>query len=338
MSTENPAELEPLYAAADLVSAHYGNDTYQYSGPLNGIGFAHIVGAVLDQEQRPNCLLILTTNGGDLSVAYQIARFLHSKYSRLFVCTPGFCRSAGTLVALGAHKILADEYSEFGPIDGQIYKSDESIDNGLGALATFEFGVNYSLDLFEKVLLRIQHASASNIRLDVATELSLLATHSIMHPCFSGINLGEAGKECRNLSVAMAYGKRLADHAQNMREGAVEKLVKGYPSHDFIIDYAEAQALFSSIEKPAMALYRLLGCLDDLVYSQQNIALVRRIQRPRPQAGDSGRAPESSAVSSRASDQASADVVTKAVAKGRRSKSEQARRKPKKTAKGRKNP
>ena len=188
MSIENPSELEPLYAAADLVAAHYGNDTYQYSGPLNGIGFAHIVGAVLEQEQKPNCLLILTTNGGDLSVAYQIARFLHSKYSRLFVCTPGFCRSAGTLVALGAHKILADEYSEFGPIDGQTYRSDESIDNGLGALATFEFGVNYSLDLFEKVLLRIQHASASNIRLDVAAELSLLATQSIMHPCFSGIN------------------------------------------------------------------------------------------------------------------------------------------------------
>ena len=137
------------------------------------------------------------------------------------------------------------------------------------------------------------------------------------------------------VSVAMAYGKRLADHAQNMREGAVEKLAKGYPSHDFIIDYAEAQVLFSSIEKPTMALYRLLGCLDDLVYSQQNIALVRRIQRPTPQTDDSRRAPESSALSSRASDQAPVEEAT-TVAEESSSTSEQPRRKPKRSSKGRK--
>ncbi|MGI9421600.1 MAG: SDH family Clp fold serine proteinase [Hyphomicrobiaceae bacterium] len=293
MSIEDQVNLQQLYAASELVAEHYDNDTYFYSGPLNSVGFANIIAAVLERENRSNCLLILNTIGGSSDIAYQIARFLHGKYSKLYLCAPGFCKSAGTLVALGAHTILADEYTEFGPINGNVHVS-----NGNGVLdsehlATLEFELNYSLESFEKILLRLRYLAGSNIRADIAAELSLIFACKLVNPRLSQVNLVKACRELRHRSVILAYGQRLASHSRNMREGAVEKLVKGYPSHEFIIDFSEAEQLFASIEKPVVALYDLLGCLGDPVYSQQQLTLVRRIQRPRSHGPGNGVGSES---------------------------------------------
>jgi len=50
------------------------------------------------------------------------------------------------------------------------------------------------------------------------------------------------------MSIALAYGGRL--DTGNVKEGALERLAYGYPSHSFVIDRREAERLFVQVEAP----------------------------------------------------------------------------------------
>ena len=61
-----------------------------------------------------NSFLMLTTNGGDPNDAYRIARLLQRVSKTFYLCVPRICKSAGTLIALGAHQIQMTMISELG--------------------------------------------------------------------------------------------------------------------------------------------------------------------------------------------------------------------------------
>jgi hypothetical protein len=272
---------EEFYAAADQVAAHYEADTLLYSGPIDSIGYAETINAVLERSQRKNCLLVLTTSGGDLNVAYQIARFLHRKYARLILCSPRFCKSAGTLIALGAHKLLVDEYSEFGPIDTSAAEPSEGGGHVVGATECFEWVTNNTVNMFEAFMPRFTTIIGSSMRPSEVARLSLLAITELMRPAIPQINVMAAGAKARSMKLAEVYGLRLAKHACNMREGAVHSLMGRYPSHDFIIDYAEIRTLFTHVELPSEPLYKMLNLLGEQVYEQSQTAVVRRVHPSR---------------------------------------------------------
>lgn len=64
--------------------------------------------------------LILETPGGSGEVAEDIIRLLRAKYNHLGVIVPGYAKSAGTIMAMGADEILMDSASALGPVDAQI--------------------------------------------------------------------------------------------------------------------------------------------------------------------------------------------------------------------------
>ncbi|HUZ73807.1 MAG TPA: hypothetical protein VMU87_12545 [Stellaceae bacterium] len=74
--------------------------------------------------------LLLHTPGGDIDAAEKLISLVHKKVGtgkQLRVIVPDFAKSAGTLMTLGAHKIVMSDSSELGPIDPQV-----SIDDGRG--------------------------------------------------------------------------------------------------------------------------------------------------------------------------------------------------------------
>lgn len=76
-----------------------------------------------------NLDLLLHTPGGDIDAAEKLINLIHNKAPKgtLRVIVPDFAKSAGTLMALGAKKIVMSDSSELGPIDPQI-----PIDDGQG--------------------------------------------------------------------------------------------------------------------------------------------------------------------------------------------------------------
>ena len=89
---------------------------------------------------RKHCVLILTTSGGDADAAYLMARYLRRSYEKVTICVFGYCKSAGTLLALGAHEIVMGERGELGPLDVQVSTKDEMFPSrsGLEIFASLE--------------------------------------------------------------------------------------------------------------------------------------------------------------------------------------------------------
>lgn len=73
-----------------------------------------------------NIDLLLHTPGGDVDAAEKLVSILRTTVgtSRLRVIVPDFAKSAGTLIALAADKIVMSEPSELGPIDPQVTLTD----------------------------------------------------------------------------------------------------------------------------------------------------------------------------------------------------------------------
>jgi len=99
-------------------------NVFVYSGGIDAAGYGALVQALQpsdDQPLKPNSVLILTTTGGLPNSAYQIARLLQNiSPGEVALCIPSFCKSAGTLIALGANKIIMNSISELGPLDVQL--------------------------------------------------------------------------------------------------------------------------------------------------------------------------------------------------------------------------
>jgi hypothetical protein len=69
-----------------------------------------------EAKRRPNLILLLVTEGGDPDAAYRISRY--EKFSCL---VSGYCKSAGTLLLLGANQLIFSEHGEIGPLEKYIF-------------------------------------------------------------------------------------------------------------------------------------------------------------------------------------------------------------------------
>ena len=84
------------------------------------------------RNKRKNVLLILSTPGGSADAAYRIARCFQRCYrtneakiaerGQFLIYVHDMCASAGTLLALGATKIIMSQQAQLGPIDVQLRK------------------------------------------------------------------------------------------------------------------------------------------------------------------------------------------------------------------------
>ena len=123
-------EVSP--SAANELSIARKCDILLYSGDIERRGASSLIDLVCERKRLPNVLLVLVTYGGDPDAAYKIARTLQFQYEKFTIVVPGLCKSAGTMVALGANEIVMSPHGELGPIDVQMSKKDELWEMELG--------------------------------------------------------------------------------------------------------------------------------------------------------------------------------------------------------------
>ena len=114
----------------DAVSARLSNakdaDVFLYSAGMLDSTCGKLINLVRSiPVKRPNAILILTTNGGSADSAYQLARTIKQHYSSFHLYIFGYCKSAGTLVAVAADEIVMSEFGQFGPLDVQFADKTE---------------------------------------------------------------------------------------------------------------------------------------------------------------------------------------------------------------------
>lgn len=272
----------PLKAAVDSASAEYEADIYFYSGGIDDEGFGLLTKEVSDKKSRDKAILILVTNGGLANSAYQIARLFQRLYEEFVVYCPSKCKSAGTLVAVGAHRLIMDVFSELGPLDVQLLKQNEiaARKSGLLSHSSFDALADASFELYERLMISITLKSGGLVGFKLASELSASMASTLLAPVYAQVNPDVVGSENRDLNIATQYGIRLVQHSGNAGTETVLQLVHGYPSHDFIIDNDEASQLFNNVEEPSESLYKIVSTLGDIAYDESVQTVVCALTSP----------------------------------------------------------
>lgn len=73
-----------------------------------------------DMQWDKNLTLILHTPGGVTNATESIVEYLHDKFKDIEVIVPAFAMSAGTMISLGANRVVMGRQSQLGPIDPQM--------------------------------------------------------------------------------------------------------------------------------------------------------------------------------------------------------------------------
>jgi len=213
-------------------------------------------------RKKPNVLLLLTTLGGDADAAYRIIRHLHRTYDKTFVFVNTLCKSAGTLMALGADTIIMSKNAELGPLDVQLQKDDElgERSSGMTIIESLDVLKVKAFNMFEDYMLDIRGRSGQQITTKSASDIAASITSGLFSKIYSQIDPARLGEHSRASRIALEYGERIA--TANIKEMTVNKLIVGYPSHGFVIDIDEAKDLFYDVIEPVAEEFALAMLLE----------------------------------------------------------------------------
>ena len=108
-------------------------DVFLYNGDLSHGTDLKFINCLAENKKHDEAILILVTFGGSPDAAYKIGRYFQHKYDEFKVFVPGFCKSAGTLLAIAANELIFSPYGELGPLDIQMPKIDNisGLESGL---------------------------------------------------------------------------------------------------------------------------------------------------------------------------------------------------------------
>lgn len=204
------------------------------------------------RKKRKNVNLYLITPGGDADAAYRIARCLQDNYEKFTITIPGYCKSAGTLITLGAHAIVMSDNGELGPLDIQLQKPDQlfermsgqNIDDALKKLQ------EYTLYSFENYLLPLIQKSGGQITTKTAATISKELVSGLYGNIYNHIDPVIIGEVTRAMNIATQYGELLNSKAENLKDiNVLGKLAKCYPHHGFVIDRKQCDDIFNNVRQ-----------------------------------------------------------------------------------------
>jgi len=237
----------------DIIKAlsAYDGDIFMYHGGISRNGYNQLSTILeLKPAKRKKVCLILKTYGGDPNAGYRIARALNHHYSTVEILIPDVCKSAGTLICIGASKLIIGDRGELGPLDTQLSKPDEMFDymSGLDIMQALQALQDRVLASFKNYLFDIRGGSRLTTKL--AADIAAKLTDGYITPMVAKLDPLTLGEHVRAMQIAFEYGERLNNKSGSLKENALIQLATNYPSHGFVIDRKEASGLFNCVEAP----------------------------------------------------------------------------------------
>lgn len=265
-----------IQRVANTVAEETDSDVLLLNGPMARPLDVRVIDLCASRRRRSHVLLVLVTEGGDADPAYRIARCLQDHYDRFTLFVSGYCKSAGTLVALGAHELVIADCGELGPLDVQMSKEDElgATRSGLTVLSALSTLQMKAFEAFEHFLLETKNRSFGLITTRTAIRVATELTGSLFAPIYEHVDAMHIGEAGRSLEIAQKYGEILSQLSQNCRRGTLGELTRSYPSHGFVIDRFQAESLFNNVRPPRpgeIALADQLGSVARDPISMQGI-------------------------------------------------------------------
>jgi len=190
--------------------------------------------------------LILHTNGGDTAAAWRLINLLHIYCDELEVIVTSKALSAGTLISLGANKIVMTKQAVLGPID-------PSIDHPLNPVVPNMPQMKAPVSV-EAVRGYLDAATELGIRDGKDLAQLLVDLSNKVHPLVLG-QIFRSKAQIRFLAKKLLK-RQVKDDEK--RDEIIDFLCAESGSHDYTINRREARELGLEIENPSGELYALI--------------------------------------------------------------------------------
>lgn len=197
----------------------------------------------------PKISLYLYTRGGETLSAWSLVNLIRNFCKDFEVIIPFHCHSAGTLICLGANRIIMTKQATLGPIDPSIngiMNPQVNINNkNVKVPVSVEF-VNGYLEMVTKELkIKNNHALST-----IITNLS-----NQIHP----LSLGEVQRSKTQIQMLARKLLKYQKINRKKQNEIIKFLCKESGSHDYTIYRREAKEdLGLNIEKPDDNLYKII--------------------------------------------------------------------------------
>jgi hypothetical protein len=188
--------------------------------------------------------VVLDTYGGSLDSAFKIVLFLSRFAERIRVFVPRRAKSAGTLIAIGAHELHMSPFAELGPLDTQIVdpRNPTELVSALDCYQSVDYVRAFGLTTLHRALVALAKEMRTGIPLsDLVNTAEHLSTGSIT-PMLAQVKALDFGGWGRTLKIGELYAKSLLTRVgyTSAEAGRIAyQLVYGYTHHPFPIDLNE---------------------------------------------------------------------------------------------------
>lgn len=258
------------------------SDIFLFVGEISDINADKLIELVRSvKDRKKNCSFILTTFGGDPDAGYRIARYLKRKYEKLILYVFGYCKSTGTLIALGADEIVMGDFGEFGPLDIQMVRDDElSNMSGLNFVQSLISLNNQIFQSFTANFIALKEISSYTITTKTAAEIATKLSVGLIAPISAQIEPVKLGEVNRSIKIANDYGKRICKNSE-----LINTLITNYPSHSFVIDYVEAKEIFENVRLAEDLELKVEAFLFNIVRKEKrdDQAIIKFLDPPEPE-------------------------------------------------------
>lgn len=207
--------------------------------------------------------VILHSAGGSLDSAYKVVLSLRNFAKDIRVYVPRHAKSAATLIAVGADRIVMSPCAELGPLDTQI-TDPRNPSTHVSALDCYrsvdyvrEFGVQTIPRALTAMLDETQALIPLTQLIDLATTFALGSVRPMLES-IKGLDFGAWG---RTLKIGETYAKALRlrlyhPDPEEAAERIATRLVYGYPHHRYPIDRVEAKSLGLAVDTMPNDVYK----------------------------------------------------------------------------------
>ena len=195
--------------------------------------------------KKERLTVLVESLGGSIEEAFWIAKEIRMWCKQLDVAVTGSAKSATTIIALAADRILFGPYGQLGPLDVQLhdFSGGASRISPLETIRGMEFLRDYYLETFHHFM------SALTPTLDIphAIEHTTKLLAPIATPLYQMIDYRQLGDAFRRLLVSETYARAVMfrwsplKNDQELVNSIIRNLVWEYPYHGYIIDLEECQ-------------------------------------------------------------------------------------------------
>ncbi len=189
--------------------------------------------------------VVLDTYGGSLDSAFKIVLFLSRFAENIRVFVPRRAKSAGTLIAIGAHELHMSPFAELGPLDTQIVdpRNPTELVSALDCYQSVDYVRAFGLGTLRRALVTLAKEMQTGIPLaELVNTAEHLSTGSIAS-MLAQVRVLDFGGWGRTLKIGELYAKSLLTRVGHTPAEAAQiayQLVYGYTHHPFPIDLDEA--------------------------------------------------------------------------------------------------